>query len=484
MAHPRITPGFLLQKLRLKNVLRPNLAHDRALHAKFDAKPDAPFRRVLTDSRKVGSSDLFVAVPGEKFDGHDFVEQAVAQGASAILSEKPCPRALDGKTWYFHVEDVTEAFRALAAAWRATFKIPVICVAGSVGKTTTKELLASLLAGRFRKVVKTLGSQNGFLGIPMTLMELEADTEVAVIEVGIDEIGAMAQHMDLLRPTHTLLTAIGPEHLEKLIDVATVAREELVAFEKTVNAGGKIYVNWDDAEIARGAPALQKAKSKGFSLNADPRAELQGRYDPSRSTLTVAFEGEKFDAETAHFECPLPGEHNARNLLAAVSVAHDLGLNVDELREGLRTFKGVGGRSQLAELPALGVRVLCDYYNANPASVEAAIGLLSGLGAQHGGRKIACLADMLELGTDEEKLHRGLARTVASNRIDHVFLFGERMRALADELKRSGFSAVESFDEKPALAARLKSLLRKGDVVLIKGSRGMRMEEVWQFLQA
>ncbi|NDD91128.1 hypothetical protein EBZ37_03485 [bacterium] len=201
------------------------------------------FHQFITDSRKVTESSLFVAIRGEKMDGHDFIPKAIAQGATAVLAEESVVLSKNlasefPKTRFFCVTDVQEGFRKIASAWRKHFNIPVVLVAGSNGKTTTKEFLSALLQGKYRSVLKTQGSQNGFLGIPMTLIELRSHHGAAVIEVGIDEVGAMAQHVPLVHPTHTLLTVIGPEHLEKLIDLPTVAREEILAFHETQRIGG------------------------------------------------------------------------------------------------------------------------------------------------------------------------------------------------------------------------------------------------------
>lgn len=219
---------------------------------------------LTTDSRKAGPQAVFVPVPGEKMDGHQFVENAAQNGAIAIVLRADAYQnewaTRYPRTRFLRVDDTLRAYRALGAAWRAQFEIPVVCVAGSAGKTTSKEMLAAILGGKYASVLKTVGSQNGYLGIPMTLLELRPAHGVAVIEVGIDEIGAMDQHLEIVRPTHALLTAIGPEHLDKLLDLATVTREELRALAWTHAQGGTIAVNLDDPQIAsfpaRGARAL------------------------------------------------------------------------------------------------------------------------------------------------------------------------------------------------------------------------------------
>jgi UDP-N-acetylmuramoyl-tripeptide--D-alanyl-D-alanine ligase len=192
------------------------------------------FSSVASDSRKIQPGCLFVALRGEKFDGHDFILQAIEGGARGVICRRDFARPAGSAAKFFPVEDTLAAYRRLAGAWRREYPIPVVAVAGSVGKTTTKELLTAILRGKWDDVLKTQGSQNGFVGIPLTLLELTPPHGAAVIEVGIDETGAMEKHIQLVQPSVAVLTAIGPEHLEKLHDIPTVAREEGLALSHTV----------------------------------------------------------------------------------------------------------------------------------------------------------------------------------------------------------------------------------------------------------
>jgi UDP-N-acetylmuramoyl-tripeptide--D-alanyl-D-alanine ligase len=435
--------------------------------------PTTLFSEVATDSRTLGSGALFVPIRGERYDGHDFIAAAVARGARGVIASRPVSIA-DPAVRIFAVPDTLEAFKKLAAAWRRSFDIPVVAVAGSVGKTTTKDLLAAALSGDFR-VLKTEGSRNGDVGIPMTLLALRPEHAMAVVEIGIDEVGAMERHLDLARPTAAVVTAIGAEHLEKLRDLKTVAREETLALRRVAAKGGLVAVNLDDPFLAPLFRELAGPQTIGFTLEAGPDQPgvLRGRVSEAFAELRI--EGEAFPL-------PLPGAHNASNLLAALTVAIGLELSPDAMRRGLASFRPAEGRSEVRRAEG-GPLVVCDYYNANPASMAAAIGLLASLAVP--GAKWACLGDMLELGPGEERFHRELAGPIRRAGVERVLLAGPRMAALAAELEAGGFAGkVTHFEDVPDLAAALAGHVGAGDAVLVKGSRAMRMERVWQALEA
>jgi len=443
---------------------------------------DSEFTGVTTDSRSVPRGSLFVAIRGEKFDGHDFIGDAVAAGASGVLCRMGTsvpPGALA-----FQVPDTLAAFRRLAGAWRAEFDLPVVAVAGAVGKTTTKDMLAALLSGRWPNVHRTSRSQNGFLGIAMTLIGLRPEHEAAVVEIGIDEPGAMDSHLGIVRPGVALVTAVGPEHLEKLGTLERVADEETRALEHAAARGGRAIVNLDDPwirgwlENAARIDGFDPGRHLCFSLDPGTRPPsgcpvVRGTFAGGGLELT----GPGIDRE--RLPLPLPGSHNAANLLAAAAAARTLGLSADEMRRGIGAFRPAFGRTDVRHLPG-GIVVLCDYYNANPASIRAALTLLRELGPK---TLWACLGDMLELGPDEERFHRELAPDLVSSGVGQVLLLGTRMAWLADELARRRFKGlVRRFDTREELAGALAKGLRPGDAALIKGSRGMRMEEVWKIL--
>jgi UDP-N-acetylmuramoyl-tripeptide--D-alanyl-D-alanine ligase len=463
----RLTSGFVRDALRGKA---------KVIAKAFEAS--RPIHRVSTDSRSIKPGDLFVALKGDAFDGHDFISQAVTKGAVAVLCEKyPADTTQDGID-IFLVENSLDSFRTLAFHWREYVDPVVVAVAGSVGKTTTKDMLAAMLSAKFKKLIWTKGSQNGFLGLPITMMELAVDTEAAVIEVGIDAPNAMRQHIDLVRPEVSLVTAISEEHLEWLKDLETVAKEENLILEETARAGGTAVVNLDDSWISPLMGGINTGGRVGFTLSGVSSVDVvSGRLVGSELQID-GFGRQKFS-----LHCPLPGQHNARNLLGAVTVALVLGVTPDEMEEGLSTFAPSGGRSQMETLKS-GVKVLCDFYNANPASMRAAFKVVGEAAGQSAVRWL-CLADMKELGTSEEALHRGLARDVQSLGDNvRVLLYGERMKWLSDEIRKLDSKIyVKDFSSQDLMAAELRSQVKSGDIVLLKGSRSMRMEKVWDQLK-
>jgi UDP-N-acetylmuramoyl-tripeptide--D-alanyl-D-alanine ligase len=482
MTPPLLTPHWVAQAL--------------GISVRAGTSTNTPFQSLTTDSRKIVPGCLFVAIAGENFDGNSFVGQALAQGARGAICRRGAVDAIEISRKYpeafvFEAADSLAAFRTLAAAWRREFQLPLALVAGSAGKTTTKELLAALLRGAFGEILRTQGSNNGFVGIPLTLMDLSPRHRAAVIEVGIDEPGTMVQHMELVAPDVSVITSIGPEHLEKLIDVDTVAREEGLAFEKTLaRPNGRIAVNLDDPRIEPWLQRTPRARRLGFSLlRASAEDILKGTILPAPAPAKDAgpsllrVEGAGISAE---FPLPLPGRHNALNLLGAIATARLLGAEAPAMLKGLASFESPEGRSQVRALKG-GIQVLCDYYNSQPPSLTAALELLGELSQRlaPGAPRWACLADMNELGPDELRFHREMAPKILALRIEHVLLHGYKMHALADELKSRGYRGdLRHFESREELAKALAAEATGPSIVLIKGSHSMKMEEVWHRIEA
>jgi UDP-N-acetylmuramoyl-tripeptide--D-alanyl-D-alanine ligase len=433
--------------------------------------PSVEITDITTDSRQVKLGSLFIAIKGDTHDGHAFLDLALKSGAAAVVSETA--GSAQGKE-FFQVPSTLDAIRTLAHAYRKQFNIPVIGVVGAVGKTTTKELFTSILTGKYTEVMKTIGSQNGFLGIPLTLLTLTENTQAAVVEIGIDDIGAMDQHMRLVEPTHLILTKIGPEHLHQLKSVEIAAQEELKAFDYALEKNLPMAINLSDEYVSawfqKNRARMPESQYLTYSLEKPKCPEFGGHYDEEKSELTVQSE-----TLNATFKLPLPGAHHAHNLLASIVLSQFFKLSVSEIRSGLSTFKTAFGRTEIYTLPDQ-IEVIGDYYNSNPTSLEAAITLLvskKGKFAYH-----AVLGDMLELGTSEEQFHRDIAAILIEDQVSDVWLYGERMKWLKHELEQKKFKNVHHFSTHDALTKELKISLKPNSRILVKGSRGMKMEKV------
>ncbi len=441
----------------------------------------AQLTQVIIDSRSAQLGDFFVALKGETFDGHDFINSALESGVKGFLVQKGRKTNWPKGVLVFQVPSTLEAYRKLAAEWRGQFNIPVYAIAGSVGKTTTKEFLASLLCDKFKNVLHTQKSENGFIGIPKTLLNLRSEHQVAVIEIGIDEIGAMQKHLELVKPNYGVVTAITEEHLEKLIDLDHVTREESSILSWIHTNNGKVVINLDEPRlIAKRNMVLDDSLSKGglgYTLYEAPsRHVLHGEFDLENKSIEVTggpYQGEKFNL-------PLLGEHNASNLLSAIALSVLCEVTPKQALKGIQKFQAPFGRSEI-KTTEKGVVIIGDHYNSSPSAVRAALILLGDLSeTQKKAKKWVCLGDMLELGKDEEIFHRRLSLPLIAQDIDTVLLYGEKMKWLLEELTTNDRyqGTVKHFPTHKSLYEYLSKNINSNDIILIKGSRGMQMEKI------
>ncbi len=442
-------------------------------------------RRLCTDSREIGRGDLFVALKGERMDGHDFVPAALRQGAVGALvrDDYRVPSAAPRKVRaaigpvLLGVPDTLLAYQRLAAHHRNRFRIPIVAVTGSNGKTTTKEMVADILARRW-PVLKTEGNLNNRIGVPQTLFRLTSRHKAAVVEMGVDQPGQTARLCEIVRPTLGLITNIGPDHLEFFgtMDVSAQAKGELLEF---LPADGSVVLNADDAYFGYlAARARCDILSFGLSEKAQVRADrlVMGARDGTQFQLKLPGRGKPQPVSLAAH-----GLHNVLNALAAAAVGHVMGLSAATIAEGLARFRPAAMRSQV--LTVNGIRIINDCYNANPASMKAAIDLLLELGA--GLRSVAVLGDMLELGPEAPVLHREVGAYLAARGVSHLIACGELGRHLAEGARDAGMAPerIVLEPDAPRAGAALKTLAREGDVVLVKASRGMKMEQAIEALR-
>jgi UDP-N-acetylmuramoyl-tripeptide--D-alanyl-D-alanine ligase len=451
-----------------------------ALGGRWYGAPPDHVHGVSTDTRQIGRESLFVALAGERFDGHAFVAEAAARGAAAaVVSEayvaSPSPGGeprVAPALPLLAVRDTLAALGALARHHRRRFGLPVVGVTGSNGKTTTREMIAAILATR-GPVLKTEGNLNNEVGVPRTLLGLTAEHERAVIEMGMNHPGEIARLAAIAEPQVGVVTFAGPAHLEQMgtVDAVADAKAELYF---ALPRNGIAVANADDPRM------LRRAQACGRSLITF--SAVRGKGDVSvLDILEHGADGLRFTLgignRSVEVKTPLVGLHNAANAAAAAAAALALGFEDKEIARGLADARAVGRRLRIEELPS-GVTLVDDCYNANPASMAAALTTLASLA--QGRRAVAVLGDMLELGPEEAAAHRAVGERAGRVAAVSAF-FGPRSRAGA-EAARAGGGEVFHGEEMPDLVAWVKERLRPGDVVLVKGSRGMKLERLVEAL--
>jgi len=425
-----------------------------------------------TDSRKIQPGELFIPLRGEQYDGHDYLTQAVQRGAAACLSEE----VIGGlRVPVIKVTDTLVALGDLAAAIRRQFAGPVVGITGTSGKTTCKEMLASILAS-LGPGLKSAGNFNNLIGVPLTLFGLQPQHRWAVIEMGMSARGEIARMAEIAAPKLGVITNIGAAHLETLGGISGVARAKGELYIG-LPQDGIALINADDPQVSS-LPVANGVRRVLFGMQQD--AEVRG------DRITVQNGSVSFDliidGRSMRVRLPLPGRHNVSNALAAAAAASALGVDLAAIAAGLGAFQPCPGRMELLEL-AGDIVILEDSYNANPLSVRAALDALNDLGAP--GRRIAVLGDMLELGASAEELHHQIGR-IAAGRVDRLFTCGLLAREIARGAAEAGLPAEFIFaaTSHEELTAQLLTVLHPGDCILVKGSRGMRMEQVTSALRS
>lgn len=425
---------------------------------------------ISTDSRTLQPGELFVPLRGDRYDGHEFLGQAASHGAVACLSEE----VIGGLTIpVIHVKDTLRALGDLASRVRQTLAGPLVAITGSSGKTTCKEMLSAILA-RTAPGLKSLGNFNNLVGVPLSLFQLRSEHRWAVIEMGMSARGEIARLTEIAAPQIGIITNVGAAHLETLGGISGVAKAKGELFIH-LPPGGVAIINADDAEVCQLPVANSVSRvSFGLAVDADVRAEaVEASNGSVRFTLCC-------DGSRQVVSLPIPGRHNVANALAAVAAARVLSVPLDEIVAGLESFRPCPGRMELIELPD-DIVLLDDTYNANPLSMRAALDALHDLGRP--GQRIAVLGDMLELGVSARELHEEIGQ-VAAGQVDRLLTCGPQAMAIAAGARAAGFDPqrVASFASHAELVRELATLIRPGDRVLVKGSRGMRMEQVISLL--
>jgi len=430
------------------------------------------FSGVATDSRTIGKGEIFFALRGPRFDGHDFIDRAVAAGGRAIVySDEKKGRPRHKGVAYVRVADTLAALGALARFHRRRFGIPVIAVTGSNGKTTTKEMIAEILSARYR-VLKNTGTQNNLIGVPLTLLRICSKHDLCVVEMGTNKRGEIGRLTEIAAPNVGVITNIGPAHLEFLGSLQGVYREKIELIRRLAPPGIAL-LNRCDLILGK----LSRIRRKpffffGVNRQADFMAS-EVTYHPQRITFLY---NKRRPLEVRHGAL-----HNVSNALAAVGCGVLFGIDVETIRERLAAFDVP--QMRLKEIRLKKWTVFDDSYNSNPQSLKQAIDVLCRREAQ--GRRILIMGDMLELGRQSGDFHAYFGRYVARKPVDILVTMGTHVRHTAETARLNGMSeaAVHHFPGCAEVLEFLKATLREGDVLLVKGSRSMRMEQIVQQLK-
>ncbi|MFD0692750.1 UDP-N-acetylmuramoyl-tripeptide--D-alanyl-D-alanine ligase [Paenibacillus sp. GCM10027628] len=441
------------------------------------AAADLQITGVSTDTRTIQPGSLFVPLIGEHFDGHAYAAEAYSKGAAAALWQDDRPNPPEGMP-IIRVKDTLVALQQLARSYRKQLPVRIVGITGSNGKTTTKDLVAAVLGSTYH-VHKTKGNLNNHIGLPLTLLQLEETTQYAVVEMGMSGRGEIELLSELAEPEAAIITMIGEAHMLQLGSREEIARAKAEILSG-MPSGGLFVYNGDE-------PLIEQALSERRLP-----AELSRIRFGNGTINDIHPTAIRMDAEGAYFTInsrgypelyiPLLGTHNVINALAAIAIGEAFGVSPQNIAAGLRTLQMTSMRIEKLTA-ASGLTVLNDAYNASPASMRAAIALteqLSGFG-----RKFVVLGDMLELGLQEEQFHREIGAMLSPERVDYVFTFGRLGRLIAEEAAKSFPQAqVRAYYDKEELTAELADLARGDDLVLVKGSRGMRLEHVVHALLA
>lgn len=437
----------------------------------IQGSPATKIRGVSTNSRTITRGELFIAIRGERFDAHSFLPEVVKRSAGAVVISHIPPQLPAGMPAVL-VKDTVKALGRIARAHRDQFSIPVIGITGSAGKTTTKEMLSQVLKAKFR-VLKNSGTENNHIGVPLTLLKIKPSHEVVIVEMGTNRFGDIPWLVEVARPTIAIVTNIGASHLAQLKSPADVFKEKS-ALITAIAPGGKIIVNQDDRFLktvrqhTRHRRVLTFGQGRGADYRAtdihfDHRQRLSFRVN-QRQTFVLSTFAPAFVA----------------NALVAITCGRALGINYNRIQRQLKEFRSPAGRQGLLSVGKFWI--LDDSYNANPVSFRCALEALAGLKPGH--RKILVCGDMLELGKASLGLHRNVGVLAADGGVDAVFSFGSHAPLIgqAAKRKRPGTVLFSSSDIE-ALQKKLIDFCLPGDVILVKGSRGMHLERVVEFLK-
>lgn len=422
---------------------------------------DTEITSVAIDTRKIEKGCLFICIKGERFDAHRFIDEAFEKGAAAVMISEDVK--IDKP--YIKVDDTAKQMLSLAGYYRSKFDIPIVALTGSVGKTTTKEFTHLVVNSKY-KAIKTLGNLNNEIGLPQMLFMLDSSTEAAVIEMGMNHFGEIHRLSTATQPTVGIITNIGVSHIENLGSREGILEAKLEILDG-LKKGAPLLLNGDNDLLSTVKNDDYKIYFYAVDNDADFKA-VDIKENPNTTSFTVQYFGKE-----QKITIPAVGKHNVYNALAAFAVGILLDIDAETAADALKTYEPSGMRQKVVEIN--GITSIEDCYNASPDSMKAGITTLAGIQAC---KKIAVLSDMLELGEYSEQAHYDVGTMAAENKIDYLLCVGSDAKYIVDGARDNGLLNAYLFDSKQSLTDKLFEIAEKGDAVLFKASRGMKLEEV------
>jgi UDP-N-acetylmuramoyl-tripeptide--D-alanyl-D-alanine ligase len=426
---------------------------------------------VSTDTRTIEANNVFVALKGPNFDGHQFISRSFDKGAAAaVVRDLPGPGRIPKEKIIIQVKDTLTALGELARIWRAQFQLALAAISGSNGKTTAKEMLAGILQLE-GPTLKNPGNLNNWIGLPLSLFALDEKTRFAVLEMGMNHPGEIARLCQITDPSVALLTSIGPAHLEGLGSLQAISRAKGELFE-ALGPDDWAVINEDDPLIK---DLGRSCRAQKITFGSHPEADVRGldiQPDSQGFRFKILYQGQAKDIRLG-----MPGSHNVSNALGAGAAALSLGISLETVRQGLGQFTHPPHRLQIKK-GLSGIHLIDDSYNANPASMKAALATFQSLKQDTRGGLV--LGDMLELGPEGEKLHQEIGEMVGTLGVDYLLTLGPLSEALSQRASQGRRPPKALFHgrNQNEIIGELKILIRKGDWILIKGSHGMGMEKI------
>ena len=428
---------------------------------------------VSIDSRNIKKNTLFIAIKGDRFDGHDFIDDVVKKGACAVMiNGRNFKKLNEIEIPVITVKNTTKALGDVAKIWRAKLKAKVIGITGSAGKTTTKEILATLLSQKF-KVKKTVANNNNHIGVPLTILSTNEKHSVLVAELGTNHFGEIAYTASITSPDLGLITNIGDSHLEYLKNRKGVFTEKVSLLKETINHDGKVFINNDDKILKEFGKKVKNKISFALSEKADYKVSIKGYDKLARPQIEIKSKKSVFEATL-----PISGEKNVLNFTAAYAIASELGLTDSQIQKAVNKLKSYNKRLEIKNLKKF--TLINDTYNANPDSMKSSLDILNKIESRK--KKIAILGDMFELGSESKTKHLELSNFINKTKVDEVYSIGKMMKLMNQKL--NGKTKVhQHFAERESLKHFLKKLDTNNSALLVKGSRGMKMEEFVSVLE-